>query len=245
MLCAILTSSLSFHNFNIVKFELSKSKAILGTMATTAHVNSDPSGQEDEDIFIPSAAAIPITDDCVNDSALSHKKMSSSDASYASARVLPLDASPSAVLDTSYATDTAVTAIALDPWNKEPTAASTMANSVDPLTEEQQQALSVVVTVPPDSNDPAHEPIYIKKLRRRRRRRGRMIIAGATGFIVGAMVLGPIGAYAGAVGGAAIAHGASKAGERRKDRRVAKRRQQQLQQNQQGAQLIRTARASR
>ena len=85
--------------------------------------------------------------------------------------------------------------------------------------ESSPEPIQVIVTVPDDTRDPAYEPTFYKKLRRRRRRRGRMIVVGAAGFMVGAAFLGPVGAYAGAVGGAALAHGASKAGERRKDRR--------------------------
>ena len=213
-------------------------------MATNIAVNCEPAVQVANEIsMLPSAAAVPINDDGeANFSSPSKQQSPKGGVAYASARVLDADESPSTVFVSNSVATSPVTAIALDPWSKELTASSTMADT-DDAEDHQQQSLNVVVTVPSDSNDPSQEPIDFKKQRRRRRRRGRMIIAGATGFIVGAMVLGPIGAYAGALGGAAVAHGASKAGERRKDRRVARRRQQR--ETAAGATHVRTARASR
>ena len=48
-----------------------------------------------------------------------------------------------------------------------------------------------------------------------------------TGFVVGTFVLGPVGGLAGATTGAVISRTASKIGERRKDRRLARERQEQ------------------
>ena len=81
--------------------------------------------------------------------------------------------------------------------------------------------------------DPLH-----KKYRRRIRRRGRMIAGGAVGVVVGSILLGPVGAIAFGFGGASVARTASKAGEKRKDRRV-RRQVQLLQQQHQRGQLQR------
>jgi len=59
-----------------------------------------------------------------------------------------------------------------------------------------------------------------KKHRRRVRRRGRMIVGGAAGFVVGSVILGPLGAIAFGFGAASAAKALSKRGERRKDKRV-------------------------
>jgi hypothetical protein len=162
-------------------------------------------------------------------------------------------------------TTTWITALALDPWDKEPTVSSTLGDSRMTDSDDftmlllsslltasaqlsahpsefslpQPEAVATIVLNPSErytATDGAGESLLVKKMRRRRRRRVRMILAGVTGFVAGAAVLGPLGAYMGAAGGAALAHGVSKRGERRKDRRVAKRavqRQLEMMQQQQ------------
>lgn len=68
-----------------------------------------------------------------------------------------------------------------------------------------------------------------KKTRRRRRRRGRMMAGGAAGFVVGTILLGPIGGVIIGASAVGISRTASKIGERRKDKRVKKRLERQLQ----------------
>lgn len=74
------------------------------------------------------------------------------------------------------------------------------------------------------NEDPLH-----KKYRRRQRRRSRMVMGGATGFVLGTFVLGPFGAVVGLATGAALARTASKIGEKRKDSRVNRERERLLQ----------------
>mmetsp|Transcript_9205 Transcript_9205/g.24844 ORF Transcript_9205/g.24844 Transcript_9205/m.24844 type:complete len:204 (-) Transcript_9205:283-894(-) len=73
-----------------------------------------------------------------------------------------------------------------------------------------------------DCNRDLFEDMRHKKTRRRQRRRARMAAVGVGGFVVGGVFLGPIGACAGCVSGAAITRAASKLSEKRKDRRLQK-----------------------
>jgi hypothetical protein len=125
---------------------------------------------------------------------------------------------------------TSATATPLDPWTKRPMQSSNLKTPPPPpgynnyyTPPLHQTNLSHQNPIIPHAADTApgailEDPLH-KKERRRRRRRARMIVSGATGFVVGTIVGGPIGAVVGAGTGAGIARGASKAGERRKDKR--------------------------
>ncbi|KAL3943394.1 MAG: hypothetical protein SGBAC_002519 [Bacillariaceae sp.] len=167
---------------------------------------------------------------------------------YASAHVVGTDISPFSTR-LAQATETHATATALDPWSKQKTVAAE--------TQEQETNQAPTFVYHPPSSDytspneygnndennnngtailPAaalEDPMH-KKYRRRIRRRGRMIAFGAAGFVVGSIVLGPFGAVALGVGGASAAKAASKAGERRKDKRVRKKIQRMQHQRDQG-----------
>jgi len=172
---------------------------------------------------------------------------------YATAHVVGEDVSPFSTR-LAHATETHATATALDPWSKQKTIATE--------TEEQERRETerpTFVYQPPSSdytspNDYRHgdngnnnnnngtgilpaaaleNPIH-KKYRRRNRRRGRMVAGGAAGFVLGSILLGPIGAVALGIGGAHAIRAASKRGERRKDRRVQRQIEQLQQQRAQG-----------
>ena len=142
-----------------------------------------------------------------------------------------------------------------DGSNHAPVATSATATPVDPWTRKPMQSTVLTTTPPPPGysnyyTPPLHQtnlshqnPVFVvtapgdlledplaKKQRRRRRRRTRMLISGATGFVVGTFAGGPIGAIVGASAGAGIARGTSKAGERRKDKRVQREMSNQMEQ---------------
>ena len=150
---------------------------------------------------------------------------SNSTSNFADAQLIDLSDPhrPPVVVATTVAAET--TAIPLDPWSNKPTEASIMAQSPPLSTYSNGQEVSPYhqVQVIQASNNPSYpyieDPLQ-KKLRRRRRRRGRMAVGGVSGFVVGSLVLGPIGAVVGTVTGVTLARGVSKIGEKRKDRRV-------------------------
>jgi hypothetical protein len=162
---------------------------------------------------------------------------------YANAQVVGSDVSPfsTRLID---ATETHATATAFDPWSRQKTVATETEENERPTFVYHPPQSSVPYTSPNDYNnntgttvtlpaaaleDPRH-----KKKRRRARRRGRMIAGGAAGFVVGTIILGPLGAILLGAGGASIARSASKAGERRKDQRVRRQVAQAQQQALQG-----------
>lgn len=109
------------------------------------------------------------------------------------------------------------TATPIDPWTKNPVQSSLINTLPESNDGNHVTGPSVVVmqTTLPEIEDPLH-----KKMRRRRRRKTRMIGAGTAGFISGLIFAGPFGAFIVAASGAAMARGACKLSERRKDRRV-------------------------
>merc|ERR1712232_1496687 len=170
----------------------------------------------------------------------SHNQPSSQD-KYATAHVVGSDVSPFS-LQLADATETYATATALDPWSNQKTTSTE--------TQERENQTPTFVYHPPapvteresrnDDNGTAVLPAaaledpYRKKYRRRVRRRGRMIAGGAAGFVVGSVILGPLGAIALGFGAASAAGSLSKRGERRKDKRVRRQIQQAEQRHQQG-----------
>jgi hypothetical protein len=146
--------------------------------------------------------------------------------SYADAQLIDLsDGSNQAPVATS------ATATPLDPWTKKPMQSSALMTTPPPpgynnyyTPPLHQTNLSHQNPVIPHATVSASgailEDAIHKKKRRRRRRRARMVVSGATGFVVGTIVGGPIGSIVGIGAGVGIARGASKAGERRKDKRV-------------------------
>ena len=188
--------------------------------------------------FYPSASAVLIDED---DTPLPHQQLNysgnhdvtahASSTNYASAQVVGSEISPFS-RELTVATNTTATATALDPWYKPPSSTEVTTNHHDNINATPNNASSNQINVVQPANivpavfleDPSR-----KKIRRRHRRRMRMVMSGATGFVVGVLFLGPIGAVAGAATGATLARVASKSGERRKDRRV----QRQISQMQQ------------
>eukprot|EP00980_Cylindrotheca_fusiformis_P029181 scaffold22742_cov139-Cylindrotheca_fusiformis.AAC.14 len=170
------------------------------------------------DVYVPTATAVLIDDDHTDIQAgpatSDHREQ------FASALVVGRGDSKVSFLSQRViqATETTATAKALDPWSKEPTvAADDRFGEDDSSANESRPPANVAnLRIPPALyEDPKH-----KKYRRRRRRRARMILGGAGGIVVGAILLGPIGAVVGALGTATVTRAASKARERRKDERV-------------------------
>jgi hypothetical protein len=94
-------------------------------------------------------------------------------------------------------------------------ATTTTTNETAIVVDSFHQAMSRYHLLAAMQEDPLH-----KKRRRRQRRRSRMVLGGATGLIVGTLVLGPIGGVAIGVVGVVLSRTASKIGEKRKDIRV-------------------------
>jgi hypothetical protein len=156
--------------------------------------------------------------------------------SYADAQLIDLsDGSNHAPVASS------ATATLIDPWTKTPMKSTVLATTTPPpgysnyytpplhqtnLSHQNPVLPHAAVTAP----GALLEDPLAKKQRRRRRRRTRMIVSGATGFVVGTLFGGPIGAIVGASAGAGIARGTSKAGERRKDKRVQREMSNQMEQ---------------
>ncbi|CAJ1949352.1 unnamed protein product [Cylindrotheca closterium] len=179
---------------------------------------------------------------------------------YATAQVVGADVSPFSTR-LAHATETHATATALDPWSKQKTVATeqeqqssenarpTFVYSPPPYSGytspndygnnhgNDNNGINVNAN---NNNETAVLPAAAledplrKKYRRRTRRRGRMLVGGAAGFVVGSILLGPIGAVALGIGGASVVKSASKARERRKDRRVQRQIQQFQRQREQG-----------
>lgn len=203
-------------------------------------------------IIYPSVNAVLLDDDNNNNNtfqspamttavAFSHNQPSSQD-KYATAHVVGSDVSPFS-LQLADATETYATATALDPWSNQKT------TSTETQERESNQTPTFVyhppasVTERESRNDingtavlpaAALEDPSRKKYRRRVRRRGRMIVGGAAGFVVGSVILGPLGAIALGFGAASATRSLSKRGERRKDKRVRQQIQQAVQRHQQG-----------
>ena len=119
-------------------------------------------------------------------------------------------------------TPNAPVATTLDPWDQQPTMSASFERISETIIEliEEYEALyegPEATAYPIGEEDP-----LTKKRRRRHRRRSRMAVVGAGGYIVGIVLLGPIGAVVGAVSGAVLARTICKFGERRKDKRVRK-----------------------
>jgi hypothetical protein len=203
----------------------------------TNNINSNPviASTDNSHEYYPSAPAVLIDDGDTPQQPYSFSAVSpcaSSDPSfnYASAQVIGRDISP---FSTQFAEATTTTVIAtpLDPWFKPLTTTTTEVNHDNSTAPNPSSSASnpsssaqVSVVLQPSYNNiiPAvylEDPLH-KKARRRRRRRVRMMMSGATGFVVGSLFMGPIGAIVGATTGATVARAASKAGERRKDKKV-------------------------
>jgi len=160
---------------------------------------------------------------------------------YATAHVVGGDVSPFS-LQLADATETHATATALDPWSKQKTTSTETQERESnqtptfvyhppaPVTERETRNDANGTAVPPAA---ALEDPHRKKYRRRVRRRRRMIAGGAAGFVVGSVLLGPLGAIALGFGAASATRSLSKRGERRKDKRVRRQIQQAQQQHQQ------------
>lgn len=190
--------------------------------------------------FYPSASAVLIDDD--DTTPLPHQPLNysgnqnvtahaPSTNNYASAQVVGSEISPFSH-QLAVATNTSATATALDPWYKPPPTSSTEVTTTTNHHDNNRNATTNSASFIFDDDAPTLtirsgsvvlEDPSRKKIRRRRRRRMRMVVSGATGFVVGSLFLGPIGAVAGAATGATIARVASKSGERRKDKRVQQR----------------------
>lgn len=204
-------------------------------MSTTESANNSQ-------IICPSADAVLLLDNDNNTYqspamatavAFSPKRPSLRD-QYATAHVVGGDVSPfsSRLVDV---TETHATATALDPWSKQKTTStetreresSETPTSVyrppAPLTETEVRNVVNGTDVLPAA---ALEDPCRKKYRRRIRRRLRMIVGGAAGFVVGSVILGPFGGIAFGFGAVAATKSVSKAGERRKDKRVQQEHQQ-------------------
>jgi hypothetical protein len=187
---------------------------------------------DDSQIHYPSATALLINDD---DTAIQPNGNE-----FASAHVIGNGDSK-----LIQATETHATATALDPWSKEPTVGSTESNNNNtsnnnnntPTYQPPNNNNNTPTYQPPGPVDataghsPSHQDgvslpsaVYEdpmrKKLRRRRRRRARMIVVGASGCVVGSVLLGPFGAFALGFAAAGMTRSATKAGERRKDERI-------------------------
>jgi hypothetical protein len=176
-----------------------------------------------------------------------HAQTQSSNNNYASAQIVDPEFHPYNESD-YYASETHATATPLDPWSKAPIASTEQMESSNTHEESQESSPTqpVQVVQPASAVIPlvALEEPFHKKYRRRRRRRGRMALSGVAGFVVGSFA-GPFGAIVGAASGVAIARVASKAGERKKDRKVRHQMNQFEQQNQERLQLNRSQQLGR
>jgi hypothetical protein len=116
-------------------------------------------------------------------------------------------------------TDYYANAVILDSFTEIPSSAATTTLIADPwdnyplATSGEQPTIQAL----PDAH---YEDPLAKKRRRRQRRRTRMAVSAVGGVFIGGIMLGPVGAVAGAVTAAAVTRGISKAGEKRKDERV-------------------------
>ena len=143
-------------------------------------------------------------------------------------------------------TEVVAEAVPLDPWTKTQTTSTAALTTTCHTTRttaatNENDSLVVAVTEEPQIVTPVYssrldirrnklarammEDPFAKKYRRRKRRRSRMVVGGATGFVVGTMVFGPIGGLAGLATAVAVTRTASKLGERRKDGRVRRERE--------------------
>eukprot|EP00980_Cylindrotheca_fusiformis_P029728 scaffold23796_cov181-Cylindrotheca_fusiformis.AAC.1 len=187
------------------------------------------------DSSYPSAAAVLLIDN--DDTAIQPVASASTEyrqSEFASAHVVVGNgdddsmASPSNGRFFADATETEATATALDPWSKEPTVA-TLNRFEDPESSDNLTPAGNHVRFRMPAallEDPLH-----KKYRRRRRRRARMVLGGASGLLLGSFLLGPIGAVAIALGTASVVRASSKARERKKDERVRRQLEEQVQQH--------------
>lgn len=171
----------------------------------------------DNQIDYPNATAVLIDDDSLlhqQKGSLVFVEERNADA-YASAQVIerPVCDHPS-----QSTTEIQVDAVPLDPWNRERTTATEFSDTnydnnpfevITPCETRVSNIPSAMLELP-----------LQKKLRRQKRRRARMIAVGATGFVVGSILLGPIGGAL--IGGASagITKSVNKRAERKKDKRV-------------------------
>jgi hypothetical protein len=197
---------------------------------------------EDSQIHYPSATAVLIDND---DTAIQHNPAAAGyGTEFASAHVVGTGDSRVSPFSSQFiqATDTHVTATALDPWGKEPTVGTTESNNNytsnnDNNTPTYQppgpvDASAGYIPSLPDDISPQlsglYEDPFHKKHRRRRRRRARMIVAGASACVVGSVLLGPFGAVALGFAAVGMTRSASKSGEKRKDEKVRRQLQRQM-----------------
>jgi hypothetical protein len=175
-----------------------------------------------EDIFYPRAAAV-----LINNSGTRHPYDVYDTDSYKHAEITEINPSnvstlPSADLlavpnqkpskmttvDPWAAADNNPTALAINPYFPATSAYASIASS---------QQVTQVFPASPFRTAVFFEDPQAKKLRRRKRRQVRIAASSIGGFVLAGAFLGPVGAWAGAVSGAAFARAASKAGERKKD----------------------------
>ncbi|KAL3934853.1 MAG: hypothetical protein SGARI_003210 [Bacillariaceae sp.] len=158
-------------------------------------------------------------------------------------------ASPNPMGFYNVSTEIVAEAVPLDPWTKTQTTSTALTTSnatthaTTTTTTDDSDSMVLAVSEEPQIVTPVYssrldirrnklarammEDPFAKKFRRRKRRRSRMVLSGATGFVVGTMVFGPVGGLAGLAGAVAVARTASKLGEKRKDGRVKRERERQ------------------